>query len=301
MSYPSAAASGRGRREQRCLNLAAASWPGPRAESENPRCFEGDADAARAYSHRLHVLSSPQRTRARRSAGRRGDGADGHSWAGGLGTLIDIEGDDSYTAGNWSLGTGYWFGTGLVYEGGGNDTYRGVVWSQGSGAHFCIGALLDEGGNDKHLMELDARNGLAFGHDFSIALLVNLGGDDLYEIKNSGLGLSINRSVAMLIDSGGEDTYSGNENDRPGMSQFHKRLEDRTGMSTYFADTTSLGLFLDIGGNDTYTPKRSNNSYWKDPEDSPNWNVRNFSIGWDVRKGELNLGPIPENGHLAYW
>ncbi|MBI3271833.1 MAG: hypothetical protein HYZ53_22770 [Planctomycetes bacterium] len=34
-----------------------------------------------------------------RGKGRRGDGADGHSWAGGLGALLDCEGDDRYSAG----------------------------------------------------------------------------------------------------------------------------------------------------------------------------------------------------------
>ncbi|MHC4609322.1 MAG: hypothetical protein ACYS7M_03125, partial [Planctomycetota bacterium] len=55
--------------------------------------------------------------------GRRGDGADGHSWAGGLGALIDSQGNDKYTAGNWSMGTGYWFGMGLLHDGAGDDEY----------------------------------------------------------------------------------------------------------------------------------------------------------------------------------
>jgi hypothetical protein len=226
--------------------------------------------------------------------GRRGDGADGHSWAGGLGTLIDVEGNDSYTAGNWSLGTGYWFGTGLVYEGGGDDTYRGVFWSQGSGAHFCIGALVDEGGDDRHLMEETSTGGLAFGHDFTVALLVDAGGDDLYEVKNDGLGFSINRSVAMLLDLGGNDTYRYKEGNRPGMARYDEKMKDRSGLSTYFADTTSLGLFLDVGGHDTYSPERANNTVWTDPPDSPNLEVRNFSIGWDCPEGTVSLDPIPE-------
>ena len=67
--------------------------------------------------------------------GRRGDGADGHSWAGGLGALLDSEGNDKYISGNWSMGTGYWFGMGLLHDGAGDDEYRGVVWSQATGAH----------------------------------------------------------------------------------------------------------------------------------------------------------------------
>ena len=41
--------------------------------------------------------------------------------AGGLGALLDGEGDDVYTAGNWSMGTGYWFGIGMLHDGNGDD------------------------------------------------------------------------------------------------------------------------------------------------------------------------------------
>lgn len=231
--------------------------------------------------------------------GRRGDGADGHSWAGGLGSLIDIEGSDTYVAGNWSMGTGYWFGTGLLYDSGGDDTYRGVVWSQGTGAHFCIGALLDEGGNDKHLVEQTANNSLAFGHDFSVALLINIGGNDVYEVPNNGLAYSINRSVAMLLDIGGDDVYRGKQDNRPGMAVFDEKFRGRTGTSTYFADSSSLGLFLDVGGEDGYELEGSNNATWLDPADSPNRLVRNFSVGVDRDDGTVNLDPTPEKRPAA--
>ena len=53
--------------------------------------------------------------------GRRGDVSDGHTWAGGLGALIDIDGNDKYSAGNFSQGVGYWFGTGLLYDEGATE------------------------------------------------------------------------------------------------------------------------------------------------------------------------------------
>ena len=74
--------------------------------------------------------------------GRRGDITDGHSWAGGMGTIIDLEGNDVYESANWSLGCGYWYGMGFAYDGGGDDTYKSASWSQAAGAHFCIGANL---------------------------------------------------------------------------------------------------------------------------------------------------------------
>lgn len=226
--------------------------------------------------------------------GRRGDGADGHSWAGGIGALLDAEGDDTYTAGNWAMGTGYWFGIGLLHDGGGNDVYRGGVWTQATGAHFCIGVLIDEGGDDKHLTESYSNNGIAFAHDFSIALLINLGGDDLYATNNKGIAHAVNRSVAVLIDVGGDDEYRGAKGAKPGMAVFAEKFRARDGVSTYFADSTSLALFLDVGGNDTYWNVGANNTVWTDPPDSPNWSERNFSVGVDRADGSVSFRPRAE-------
>lgn len=227
--------------------------------------------------------------------GRRGDGGDGHSWAGGLGQLVDLEGDDTYIAGNWSMGTGYWFGTGLLYDGSGDDSYNGVVWSQGTGAHFCIGALIDEGGNDSHISE-GGRLSLAFGHDFTVALLLNVGGDDHYQSGPEGIGYSINRSFAFAIDVGGDDTYVLEEEAAPGTARYDDRFANYDGVSTYLADADSLGLFLDVGGTDSYdTARGADNTNWLDPEDSPNRLVRNRSIGADVAEGEVVLNPATGN------
>jgi hypothetical protein len=225
--------------------------------------------------------------------GRRGDGADGHSWAGGLGALLDGEGDDRYLAGNWSLGTGYWFGIGVLHDGAGDDVYRGVTWSQGTGAHFCIGVMVDEGGRDEHLAEENSRLSLGWGHDFTVGILVDIGGDDLYSVDGSGLGGSINRSVAMLIDVGGDDTYRTQEITRPGYAENSESFRSRPGVGTYFADTTSLGLFLDVGGHDTYWGDLADDIVLLDAVDSPNWADRNFSVFVDRSVGEVDFTPIP--------
>ncbi|KAF0244709.1 MAG: hypothetical protein FD180_2301 [Planctomycetota bacterium] len=225
--------------------------------------------------------------------GRRGDGADGHSWAGGLGALLDASGDDTYTAGNWCMGTGYWFGTGVLWDGGGNDSYRGGVWSEATGAHFCIGAFVDEAGDDKHITLDGAANSIAFAHDFTVAVFVDAAGNDVYE-SSSGPGTSINRSFALLLDLGGDDSYTMAATNRPGMALFDEKFRDRSGGATYFADASSLGLFLDIGGTDKYSPDRKNDSEWLDDPGSPNPSVRNWSVGVDRAEGTVSLDPIPE-------
>jgi hypothetical protein len=229
-------------------------------------------------------------------SGRRGDGSDGHSWAGGLGQLLDVEGDDEYLAGNWSMGTGYWFGTGILHDASGNDTYRGVVWSQGSGAHFCIGALIDEAGDDRHRIEEKGSASLAFGHDFTVALHVDVAGNDEYDMpEGDGLGFSINRSVAALIDAGGDDRYRNKPGNRPGFARFDERFARWDDTHTYFTEASALGLFLDVGGADSYEAEgAANDTTWLDPADSPNRAARNVSIGVDRADGTVDLAPRPE-------
>jgi len=223
--------------------------------------------------------------------GRRGDGGDGHSWAGGLGALLDGRGDDLYTAGNWSMGTGYWFGIGMLHDGAGDDEYHGVVYSQGTGAHFCIGVLVDEAGNDKHLAEENSHSVIAWAHDFTIGIVLDVGGDDIYSVRDGGLAYSLNRSVAMLLDIGGNDVYKTEDVPHPGFARNDEKFRARDGVSTYFADTTSIGLFLDVGGTDTYWGDIGNNSHWLDPEGSPNLEDRNFSVGVDREDGVVDLTP----------
>jgi len=236
--------------------------------------------------------------------GRRGDGADGHSWAGGLGALLDGAGNDVYTSGNWCMGTGYWFGIGVLHDRSGNDEYHGAVYSQGSGAHFCIGVCIDESGDDQHLAEENSNSSLAWAHDFTIAILLDADGNDHYRVDTGGLAYSINRSIALLVDVGGNDTYEtdlekrkeAEQGLRPGYSANAEGFRSRGGVSTYFADTTSIGLFLDIGGEDRYSQGLEgvgNNSRWLDEPDSPNWADRNFSVGVDRAAGTIDFTPRP--------
>jgi hypothetical protein len=233
--------------------------------------------------------------------GRRGDGSDGHSWAGGLGALLDGGGNDYYSAGNWCMGTGYWFGIGVLHDRDGDDEYHGVAYSQGTGAHFCIGVCLDEAGNDRHLAEENSHSSLAWAHDFTIGILLNAAGDDLYKVDGSGMSYSVNRSISMLLDLAGTDRYqldlARREQDkaglRPGFAMNAEGFRARDGVGTYFADTTSLGLFLDIGGDDEYAGAAQNDSHWLDPADAPNWADRNFSVGVDRAAGTVDFTPTP--------
>jgi hypothetical protein len=67
----------------------------------------------------------------------------------------------------------------------------------------------------------------------------------------------------------------------------------------YFADVTSLALFLDVGGKDEYWSGHKNNTHWLDAADSPNWKTRNYSVGVDRADGSVLFVPIPEKLPVA--
>ena len=231
--------------------------------------------------------------------GRRGDITDGHSWAGGLGAIIDIKGNDHYLSGNWSLGVGYWFSTGIAYDGSGNDNYESCYFTQGSGAHYCNGILIDEGGNDRHELYETAGAALGFGWDYTNAFLIDKGGDDVYRAKMISMGLAQIRSNAFLIDVGGNDAYYLGQG-TPGLGEatFLKGMDKPLQLLTYYYYSKSFGGFIDIGGDDRYVsfndttesehPHAKNNSLWLQPSRADSlFGSDNFGVGIDVEKGEV--------------
>lgn len=184
--------------------------------------------------------------------GRRGDITDGHSWAGGVGTIIDNEGNDTYISGNWSLGVGYWYGMGFCWDGGGDDHYISTTWSQACGAHFCIGALIDEGGNDYHELWRKQAVGIGFGHDYTISLFLDKGGDDIYKVKDDGMCYAINMSQVFFIDTEGKDTYiTGGKRYNYGWNNYEQYNPPIIGaFQNLFAN--QICLFTDMAGEDKY-------------------------------------------------
>ncbi len=185
--------------------------------------------------------------------GRRGDMTDGHSWAGGLGAIIDIHGNDHYYSGNWSLGIAYWFSTGIALDRNGDDIYESCYFTQGSGAHFCNAILLDESGNDRHELYETAGAALGFGWDFTNAFLINKGGNDSYRAKMISMGLAQIRSNAFLIDIGGDDVYYlGKGTPGLGEATYMNGMQKPLELTPYYYYAKSFGGFIDIGGTDSY-------------------------------------------------
>lgn len=195
--------------------------------------------------------------------GIRADYTDGHSLAGGIGMLIDGDGNDKYSCGVFGQGCGYWFGSGFLVDYSGNDEYNGIWYVQGAGAHFALGVLIDSAGNDRYNA---AKNmALGAGHDFSLGVLIEYNGYDRYEAPNLSLGAGNANGMGIFVDLCGDDHYSTHGGITLGNSSATSRGGLRDLMKT-------IGIFIDGGGKDKYTEPFAGNSrcwYQKSPLEPP--------------------------------
>ena len=206
--------------------------------------------------------------------GRRADYLDGHSWAGGVGILCDLSGNDTYSAGLFAQGCGYWYAVGMLLDGGGEDSYNGIWYVQGSAAHFAIGYLDDVGGNDTYTATTNMAIGA--GHDFSIGYLNERAGNDTYHAPNLSLGGGNANGMGIFHDHSGDDIY-----DTKAGTTLGRANGSDTGPRKYLG---CFGLFIDGGGNDSYKePYAANASRWIGPrtnKDKPD----PFEIGLGIDK-----------------
>jgi len=170
--------------------------------------------------------------------------------AGGVGILHDLEGDDSYLAGNFSQACGYFFGLGIFADDRGNDEVRGNRYCQGALAHQAA-AWFRDGAGDDYYWGQEATN-QAGTWDVGAGLFQDLAGNDRYHGGGLSLGGAAQNSLAFFIDFGGHDSYAA------GGTAFGEG-----GANTYSGGrgARSLGIFLDLAGADEYRDgRRENNS-----------------------------------------
>ena len=178
--------------------------------------------------------------------GRRADYSDGHSFAGGIGVLLDVQGDDLYRCGVFGQGAGYWGGMGWLIDLQGNDTHEGAWYVQGAAAHFAIGCLEDRLGNDRYLTAFNMAMGA--GHDFSIGYLYEGEGDDQYDAPSLALGGGNANGIGIFVDLKGDDQY------RIRANSANLGRVNPFGKGTLRERALCLGLFLDASGTDSYPP-----------------------------------------------
>lgn len=161
--------------------------------------------------------------------------------SGGIGLLLDGQGQDEFRAGNFSQGVGYFYGLGILKNSGnGNDSYRSSRYSQGASAHSAIGLLIDDGGNDSYFSMSGVSQSAAW--DLALAGLWDKSGNDVYI---GSPAFSSQNGFSFFIDSFGTDKYS----------------SVAGGQSNDYHGGVSFGIFMDNGGTiDTYPTHLQNST-----------------------------------------
>ncbi len=181
--------------------------------------------------------------------GRRADYPPG--LAGGTGVLRDAAGKDRYVGSVFAQGSAFWQGIGMLLDGGdGADSYDGFWYVQGANAHYSLALLVDEGGDDLYDQTLKmAATSIGVGHDFSAALHLDLGGNDHYRAPGLSLGSGNINGIGILINAGGDDVYEAAGDPTLGAGNYSS--EAPFGLPRQ--DAPTIGVFVDAGGKDTYT------------------------------------------------
>lgn len=157
--------------------------------------------------------------------------------AGGIGTLLDLGGNDHYVAGNFSQGGGYFLSLGILHDAFGDDRYDASRYNQGFGVHSAAGILLDDAGDDRYRCEVAANQGSAW--DLGVGWLVDGAGDDRYEAHGLSQGGSSQNGFSVLLDLGGKDDYFARGNGQG----FGGATEYGGGRGA-----KNLGILMDAGG-----------------------------------------------------
>lgn len=186
---------------------------------------------------------------------------------GGIGVILDGEGDDVYEFDYISHGGGYWCGVGFARDFSGDDQYIGSTikgyhgggrgepqfqrFGCGFGCHYALGFCFDDTGNDYYR---GAIMSMGFGWDCSVGVLCDFGGNDKYDAPghNSNQGQGAQASLGILFDYDGDDTYNsyGSGYANPGIN-YHTQPQCGGNFS----------FLVDYGGDDTYQCGAQNNSY----------------------------------------
>ncbi len=239
--------------------------------------FEGDDK----YVAEDSIITSPSPQTKEHNAslaqgvgfGKRADYIDGHSWAGGVGILCDLNGNDKYSAGLFAQGCAYWFAVGMLLDRDGDDIYNGIWYVQGSGAHFAVGLLDDFAGNDTYNAAMNMAVGA--GHDFTVGYFNERAGNDAYAVPNLSLGGGNANGIGIFHDWSGDDSYV-----TKGGTTLGRANGDKLGYRKYLH---CWGIFVDGGGSDKYDQAYAGNSLrWIGPASDTTWsNPYEIGVGID--------------------
>lgn len=187
-------------------------------------------------------------------------------FSGGLGGLFDLAGDDDFQCAVMCQGFGYAFGTGIFYDAAGDDDHLTThKYAMGAATHWAIGVLVDMDGADTYRNN-DDDECIGEGYDASVAFHLDRGqGDDVYTLDNFGdftLGIALHPSLGVLINEDGDESY---QVPGPGLLAIGRACTSAGDRDGYLAGVPTVGMFLDLGGADTYGIARTG------PADGAEW------------------------------
>lgn len=159
--------------------------------------------------------------------------------SGGIGMLIDKNGNDTYIADYFAQGASYYYGIGILKDLEGNDRYLAGRYSQGAGIHTSAGVLIDQNGDDFYYSSYGVAQGI--GHDFGVGVLDDRTGDDSYISGILSQGAATTGGLGLLLDRAGSDSYSISTNGQ-----------------AYAHDEACSGIMIDLETSGDYLNSRSN-------------------------------------------
>lgn len=187
---------------------------------------------------------------------------------GGVGVILDGDGDDKYEFDYIAHGGGYWLGVGFARDFAGNDQRLGATekmyngsgrrerrfqrFSNGFGCHYTIGFMIDDAGDDSYNGTI---MGTGFAWDCSVGYLMDFAGNDQYLATGGGTqGQGRQAGFGVLYDYDGDDIYKG----------YGQGLGSNNVSPEYHPMPACGGNFsfvIDYGGEDQYGSRAKNNSY----------------------------------------
>lgn len=175
--------------------------------------------------------------------------------------IIDLEGDDHYSArGNAALAGGLW-GTQILCDLSGNDVYSAKSLDLGAGM-FGWGLLIDGAGDDLYFGDTFVQGAGAFG----FGALIDSAGHDTYRAALFAQGFGFTGGVGALLDHTGNDQYAAGGKYKDVLRYVDHYLSLSQGFAYGIRPFLSggVGLLLDGAGNDDYAADifAQGASYW---------------------------------------
>lgn len=170
--------------------------------------------------------------------------------SGGIGLLYDLSGNDLYTSDIFGQGSSYWWALGSLVDEEGNDKYVSYQYAQGAATHMTLGILEDKKGDDVYISHGVSQG---CGHDLAFGLLYDKSGNDDYVSFDLSQGAGSANGIGILIDEEGDDGY------------YVEKKDNTQGYGNPRRDYGSIGIFLDLSGNDHYNGNGKDSSWWTTP------------------------------------